>query len=99
MAKNTTKSTKSRSLKAGGSPGANIKGKKQTTTKKETCISLLKRARGASLADLQKATGWQAHSVRGFLSGTVKKLAGVTLVSEQTEAGVRRYRINPAKAP
>ena len=71
----------------------------QTKTKKETCVALLKRSKGASLADLQKATGWQAHSVRGFLSGTVKKLAGVTLVSEQTEGGVRRYRINPVKAP
>ena len=68
-------------------------------SKKETCIALLKRARGASLADLQKATGWQAHSVRGFLSGTVKKLAGVMLVSEQTEGGVRRYRIEAAEAP
>ena len=68
-------------------------------SKKQACIALLKRQKGASLAELQKATGWQAHSVRGFLSGTVKKLAGVTLVSEQTEGGVRRYRIEAVEAP
>ena len=96
MAKNTTKSNKSAKPPNSKAPirtGANGK------TKKETCIALQKRVRGASLAELQKATGWQAHSVRGFLSGTVKKLAGVTLVSEQTEGGVRRYRIEAAEAP
>ena len=92
MAKKTPKLKKSAAAKP-------QKAVSQTKTKKETCIALLKRTRGASLAELQKATGWQPHSVRGFLSGTVKKLTGVTLVSEQTEDGKRRYRINPVKAP
>ena len=92
MAKKTPKSQASGPTRA-------QKASLRPKSKKETCIALLKRARGASLADLQKATGWQAHSVRGFLSGTVKKLAGVTLVSEQTGAGVRRYRIETEKAP
>ncbi|MCH8863534.1 MAG: DUF3489 domain-containing protein, partial [Proteobacteria bacterium] len=63
MARKTSKSQSSRPTR----------GQKTSTcpkSKKETCIALLKRARGASLADLQKATGWQAHSVRGFLAGT-----------------------------
>jgi hypothetical protein len=40
--------------------------------------------------------GWQAHSVRGFLAGTVKKMPGVTLVSDKTDNGPRRYRIEAA---
>jgi len=65
----------------------------RTKTKKQLCIDLLSRPRGASRADLQRATGWQPHSVRGFLSGTVNKLEGVSLVSEQDGRGERRYRL------
>ncbi len=39
-----------------------------------------------------EATGWQAHSVRGFLSGTLKRKQGLTIVSEKRDR-VRRYRI------
>jgi hypothetical protein len=46
---------------------------------------------------MMKATGWQTHSVRGFLSGTVKKRFGLKLTSEKTEGKDRRYKI-PAKA-
>ena len=67
-------------------------------TKKQTCIQMLKRSKGASLAELQKATGWQPHSVRGFLSGTVKKMANVTLVTDIDGVGGRRYRIETEKA-
>ncbi len=37
--------------------------------------------------------GWQAHSVRGFLAATVKKMQGVTLISEKPDDGPRRYRV------
>jgi hypothetical protein len=40
-----------------------------------------------------EATGWQAHSVRGFLSAVVKKKHGLTLISEFGKDGARRYRI------
>ena len=43
-----------------------------------------------------EVTGWQAHSVRGFLSGTVKKKLGLPLVSDTGKDGVRRYRIDAA---
>ena len=46
---------------------------------------------------MQRAMGWQAHSVRGFLAATVKKMPGVTLVSEKPDNGPRRYRIEVAK--
>lgn len=67
-------------------------------TKKQTCIKMLKRPEGASLAELQKATGWQPHSVRGFLSETVKKLEGVRLNNKVTDDGERRYCIKSGKA-
>ena len=48
------------------------------------------------IEELQAATGWQQHSVRGFLAGGVKKKLGLTLLSEKREAGPRRYRIASA---
>jgi len=63
------------------------------TTKTNQVLGLLRRARGASISDLSTATGWQAHSVRGFLSGIVKKKMGLVVASEKDGKGVRRYRI------
>jgi len=48
---------------------------------------------GASLQQLQKATGWQAHSVRGFLSGTLKKKMGLRVDSAKLQDGRRTYRV------
>jgi hypothetical protein len=56
-------------------------------------LALLGRPGGASLAELKKATGWQAHSVRGFLSGAVKKKMGLRVASNKREDGERAYRI------
>ncbi len=67
-------------------------------TKKQIALSLLQRSKGASIAEMQGAMGWQAHSVRGFLAGTVKKMPGVILVSEKPESGPRRYRVEAAGA-
>ena len=67
--------------------------RKPKLTKKRICTDLLSRPEGASIEELQGATGWQPHSVRGFLAGTVKKASGLTLVSERPEIGPRRYRI------
>jgi hypothetical protein len=56
-------------------------------------LDLLRRTGGASLKELMKATGWQAHSVRGFLSGAVGKKMGLKLVSAKSEDGERRYLV------
>lgn len=61
-------------------------------TKTATVLALLRGPSGATLADLMQATGWQAHSVRGFLSATVRKKLGHPLVVETGESG-RHYRI------
>ena len=61
-------------------------------TKGATITALLTRPDGASLAEMIEATGWQAHSVRGFLSGALGRKHGLTVTSA-TEDGVRRYRL------
>jgi hypothetical protein len=65
-------------------------------TKQQVCLDLLNRPEGATVEELQAATGWQQHSVRGFLAGAVKKKLSLTLLSEKPEAGLRRYRIASA---
>ena len=56
-------------------------------------LGLLRRPDGASLKELMKATGWLAHSVRGFLSGGVAKRMGLDLGSAKGENGERHYSI------
>jgi hypothetical protein len=63
-------------------------------TKQQACLDLLSRREGATIEELQVATGWQQHSVRGFLAGAVKKKLGLTLLSEKLHAQPRRYRIS-----
>ena len=65
-------------------------------TKQQTCLDLLNRQEGATIEELQVVTGWQQHSVRGFLAGAVKKKLGLALLSERPDAGSRRYRISDA---
>lgn len=55
-------------------------------------IAMLQRPKGASIAELCKVTGWQAHSVRGALSGTIKKRMRLPVVSAKS-GGLRRYRL------
>ena len=64
-----------------------------TKTKQQACLDLLSRPEGATIEELQVATGWQQHSVRGFLAGAVKKKFGLTLLTEKPDARPRRYRI------
>ena len=61
-------------------------------SKKAAAIALLRRAGGATLKELMKATGWQAHSVRGFISGILKKQMGMKVKSSKTADGERTYQ-------
>jgi Protein of unknown function (DUF3489) len=56
-------------------------------------LELLKRPGGVTSKELMKATGWQPHSVRGFLSGTIGKKMGLTVTSTKSEDGERNYSI------
>jgi hypothetical protein len=59
----------------------------------QNVLSLLHRPDGATLKELKKASGWQAHSVRGFLSGALKKRMGLKVNSKKRHDGERAYRI------
>jgi Protein of unknown function (DUF3489) len=72
-------------------PASRAKSHKRES-KTAACLALLERAEGATIAELQKTTGWQVHSLRGFLAGTVKKKLGLNLTSTR-EARGRVYRI------
>ena len=61
-------------------------------TKTAKILDLLKRPSGATLQELRKATNWQAHSVRGFLSGTVVKKMAISVESSLRADRERVYR-------
>lgn len=65
----------------------------KSSTKLQVCLDLLCRKHGSTLDELTAATGWRAHSVRGFLSGTVRKRLGLTLKSSRDADGTRRYSL------
>jgi hypothetical protein len=56
-------------------------------------LDLLKRPGRVTAKELMKATGWQPHSVRGFLSGTVGKKLGLAVTSTEGEDGERTYSV------
>jgi hypothetical protein len=62
-------------------------------SKKATVIAMLSRKDGATLEAIMKATEWQAHSVRGFISGALIKKAGLKVESFKRQDGERAYAI------
>lgn len=67
--------------------------KSKSKSKQQQMIALLSRPEGASIAELMEATGWQQHTVRGAMSGTLKKRLGLQIESVKTEGADRTYRI------
>jgi hypothetical protein len=65
----------------------------RTETKQACILAMLRAPSGVTIDAMVHATGWQQHSVRGFLAGVVRKKLGLNLVSAATEGG-RLYRIS-----
>jgi len=87
--------TKSRSRRVAGQQKTTPERRAATArpaSKAAAVLAALQRERGATIEELMAATGWQAHSVRGFLSGTVRKKLALEVLSEATAQG-RRYRV------
>ena len=81
-----------------GSVAADLKTKVNAGAPSKTDIVLkkLRGSKGTRVQQLADATGWQLHSVRGFLSATVRKKLGLNLMSDVGKDGVRRYSVAPA---
>jgi hypothetical protein len=78
-------------------PKARAKGQKQAPaardgSKKAEVLAMMRRKDGATLAEIMKVTGWQAHSVRGFVAGTLKKM-GIKAESFRSDDKERTYRV------
>ena len=84
------KETASARKKKAALPSAGGEG---TRTKKAIVLELLRRKQGAAMSEIGKATGWQNHTNRGFISGNVTKKMGLAVESSKSEAGGRIYRI------
>ena len=69
-----------------------VRDRQPPLSKKGRLVQLLQASDGATLQDLMAASGWQAHSVRGFLSGVLGKRMGMKLISEARDDGQRVYR-------
>ncbi len=82
-----------KSLKQGQAEQLEAPRKGATGAKAEIVLKKLQLARGVTIAQIMEVTGWQAHSVRGFLSAVVRKKLGLNLVSEIGKDGQRRYRV------
>jgi Protein of unknown function (DUF3489) len=80
--------------------GAGSKARKQPVeavavpkTKLGRLEGMLRRQEGATIAQIARALDWQLHSVRGAISGSLKKKQGLTVVAEKSGDGDRIYRI------
>jgi hypothetical protein len=62
-------------------------------SKKAIVLELLRRPKGATMAEIAKATAWRSHSIRGFISGHLTKKMGLVVESTKNEAGARTYRV------
>ena len=82
--KASKKAAKPARKKEASAPRAESKGAK--------IIDMIGRAKGATLAEIMKATGWQAHSVRGFISTAAKKNR-IKIESSKNDSGDRVYKI------
>ena len=80
-----------RAIKAG--PKAEGRTSVRRDSKLTSVIAMLRSEHGATLDQMMKATGWQRHSVRGAISGGIKKKQGLNVVSAKKDGEERRYRI------
>ena len=91
-------SAESLSAVAAGRPSAShsapLRGKVREGTKQAALVEMLRRPKGATIAEIVEATGWQPHTVRGAFAGALRKRFGLTVTSEKLEGRGRVYRIS-----
>jgi len=78
--------------KTSPTPKPVVSAARRSGSKQTSIIALLQRTRGATIDELVQATGWQKHSVRGVMSGVLRRKLGLNIISEAGPHG-RTYRI------
>ena len=93
MAKTKGKSAKKATPAKKAPKGAKKAKSARAGSKTNQVLDLLRQPGGVTAKELIKATGWQPHSVRGFLSGTIRKKMGLPVTSTKGENGERSYSV------
>jgi hypothetical protein len=87
------KSQKPKNRSSSDGPTGKAVTARRADTKTEAVLKKLRLARGATVEQIMEATGWQVHSVRGFLSAVIRTKLGLNLVSDVGTDSQRRYRV------
>jgi hypothetical protein len=99
MTKKPTRQNAPRIVRKSATKARSQKPKASSVTKQDQVLAMLRRPNGASVAEIAGATDWQPHSVRGFMSGALKKRLKIDVVSSKDErSGERRYHVAALKA-
>jgi len=92
--KKATSAKKAAPARKGGKKSRQDAKEARDGSKKAEVLNLMRRAKGATLQEIMKATGWQAHTVRGFVSGALIKKLGLKVESFRSEDKERTYRVS-----
>ena len=92
-AKPASKAARKRKKAATRAHGADTTPTLRDGTKQAALIAMLRRPKGATIDQIAETTGWQRHTIRGAMSGALKKKLGLNVTSEKPEGGDRVYRI------
>jgi hypothetical protein len=91
------RSTKAKSKSKAEPKATASRASARSGTKQALLVYLLRRKEGTTIAEAVKATGWQPHSVRGAISGTLKKKLGLAVISDKVAGRGRVYRVVPKR--
>ena len=103
MSKSTNKRSITKSNAGAKKPQQQIAPAPETSrpnrsSKQSRILAMLQSPTGATIAAIAKATGWQQHSVRGFLAGVVRKRLNLKLISKRVDDH-RIYQIGNGVTP
>jgi len=96
QAKSQSRSKSPKTLRSSRQTTSHARHLRGGATKHARVLAMLRSKSGTTIAAIVRTTGWQPHSVRGFLTGVVKKKLNLNLASEKTKSG-RVYRIAETK--